>query len=54
MAYYWRTYENILAIGDFNLSVDNSYLEDFTQGYDLDSLIKKPNCYQSSTQVALI
>ena len=49
MAYYWRTYENILTIGDFNLSVDNSYLEDFTQGYDLDSLIKKPTFYQSST-----
>ena len=27
----------------------NSYLEDFTQGYDLRSLIKKPTCYQSST-----
>ena len=49
MAYYWRTYENILTIGDFNLSVDNSYLEDFTQGYDLGSLIKKPTFYQSST-----
>ena len=49
MAYYWWTYENILTIGDFNLSVDNSYLEDFTQGYDLGSLIKKPTCYQSST-----
>ena len=49
MAYYWRTYQNILTIGDFNLSVDNSYLEDVTQGYDLGSLIKKPTCYQSST-----
>ena len=49
MAYYWRTYENILTIGDFNLSVDNSYLEYFTQGYDLGSLIKKPTFYQSST-----
>ena len=45
MAYYLQTYENILTIGDFNLSVDNSYLEDFTQGYDLDSLMKKPTCY---------
>ena len=49
MVYYWRTYENILTIGDLNLSVDNSYLEDFTQGYDLGSLMKKPTCYQSST-----
>ena len=49
MAYYWRTYENILTISDFNLSVDNSYLEDSAQGYDLGSLIKKPTFYQSST-----
>ena len=27
--YYLQTYENILAIGDFNLSVDNSHLEAF-------------------------
>ena len=38
-----------MTIGDFNLSVDNSYLEDFTHGYDLGSLIKKPTCYQFST-----
>ena len=49
MAYYLQTYENILAVGDFNLSVDSSYLEDFTQGYNLGSLMKKPTCYQSST-----
>ena len=44
--HYLRTYENILAIGDFNLSVDNSRLEAFMQAYDFSSLIKKPNCYQ--------
>ena len=48
MAPYLRMYENILTIGDFNLSVDNSHPEDFMQGYDLSSLIKKP-CYQSNT-----
>ena len=47
--YYLRTYENILAIGDFSLSVDNSHLEVFMQAYDFSSLIKKPTCYQSNT-----
>ena len=47
--YYLQTDENILAIGDFNLSVDNSHLEAFMQAYDFSSLIKKPTCYQSIT-----
>ena len=47
--YYLRTYENILAIGDFNLSLDNSHLEVFMQAYDFGSLIKKPTYYQSYT-----
>ena len=47
--YYLQTYENMLAIGDFNLSVDNSHLEALMQAYDFSSLIKKPACYQSNT-----
>ena len=47
--HYLQTYENILAIGDFNLSVDNSHLEAFIQAYDFGSLIKKPTRYQSNT-----
>ena len=46
--YYLQTYENILAIGDFNLSVDNSHLEVFMQAYDFSSLIKKHISYQSN------
>ena len=49
MAYYLRTYENISTIGDLNISVDNSHLEDFMQSYGLSSLIKKRTCYQSNT-----
>ena len=47
--YYLRTYENILALGDINLSVNNSHLEALLQAYDFRSLIKKPTCYQSNT-----
>ena len=45
-----QMYENILTIGDFNLSIDNSHLEAFMQGDDRSSLIKKPTCLQSNTQ----
>ena len=47
--YYLGTYENILAISDFNLPVDKSHLEAFMQAYDFSSLVKKPTCYQCST-----
>ena len=47
--YYLQTHENILAIGDFNLPVDNSDLEAFMQAYDFSSLIKKTTCYESNT-----
>ena len=47
--YYLRTCENILAIGDFNLPVDNSHLEAFMKAHDFSSLIKKLTCYQSNT-----
>ena len=47
--HYLRTYENILAIGYFNLSVDNSHLKAFMQTYEFSRLIKKPICYQSIT-----
>ena len=45
---YLQIYENILAIGDFNLSVNNSHLQAFMQAYDFRSLIKKPTCHQSN------
>ena len=38
--HYLQTYEHILEIGDFNLSVDNSHLEAFMQVYDFSSLMK--------------
>ena len=49
MGYYLQTYENIPTVDDFNISVDNSYLEDFMQSYGLSSLINKKTCYQSNT-----
>ena len=47
--YYLRMHENILAIGNFKLPVNNRHLEAFMQAYEFSSLIKKPTCYQSNT-----
>ena len=41
-------YENMILIGDFNLTVENINLEIFMNTYDLECLIKKPTCYQST------
>ena len=38
-----------MAIGDFNLSAENSQLEAFMQAYDFRSIIKKLTCYQTNT-----
>ena len=40
--------ENIVLIGDFNYSVENKHLADFTTLFNLESLIKSPICFQSS------
>ena len=41
-------YEYIILIGDFNSSVGNKHLADFTTLFNLESLIKSPICFQSS------
>ena len=52
--YYLRTYENILPIGDFNLSVDNSHLEAFMKLMILAVLSRNQLVINVIPQVALI
>ena len=42
-------YENVILIGDFNLTAENKNLEVFMNAFDLESLIKKPTCFQSTS-----
>ena len=37
-----------MLIGDFNSSVENKHLADFTTLFNLESLIKPPTCFQFS------
>ena len=42
-------YENVMLIGDFNLTAENKNLEVFMNTFDLECLIKKPTCFQSTS-----
>ena len=41
-------YDKTVLIGGFNLTIDNKSLENFITTFDLERLIKKPTCFQSS------
>ena len=44
---YTETYENIITLGDFNLTVENPQLNGFIQLHDMSHLINKPTCFKS-------
>ena len=41
-------FENIMLIGDLNLTVTNKNLEVFMNTFSVDSLINRPTCFQSA------
>ena len=43
-----REKENIMLIGHFNLATENKNLQVFMNTFDLECLIKKPTCFQST------
>ena len=46
-------YENVILIGDFNLIVNNKNLGVFMNTFNLESLINKPTCFQSSNPTCI-
>ena len=40
-------FENILAIGDLNISIEDNNMKMFCQSYNLKSRIKVPTCYKN-------
>ena len=44
---YSVQYEQIVLFGDFNMSIENSHLQNLMQIYDLSPLTKEPACFQS-------
>ena len=47
VALYISTYENYIALGDFNVKVDNNAISSFCDAFDLVNLIRKPTCYKN-------
>ena len=48
-----RQYDKTVLIGDFNLTIDNKSLENFMTTFDLECLIQKPTCFQSSNPTCI-
>ena len=44
---YSAQYEHIVIFGNFNMSIENSHLQNLMQIYDLSPLIKEPTYFQS-------
>ena len=40
-------YDNILLMGDFNLTIENKHLEELLSLFNIKSLISSPTCFQS-------
>ena len=47
LALYSSNYQNLIILGDFNVSIDNSYMAGFCDTDDLRSLIMEPKCYKN-------
>ena len=43
----FKSYENIILIGDFNLEISDSHMNSFCAIYHLTSLIKEPTYYKN-------
>ena len=55
LALYSSNYENFIILGDFNIGIDNSYMGDIRDTYDLKSLIiTKATCWKIPANTAWI
>ena len=51
---YSAKYENIILIGDFNVSPEDSHIERFCESYWLKNLIKVPTCHKNPQNLSCI
>ena len=51
---YSAKYENIILIGDFNVSPEDSHMERFCGSYWLKNLIKVPTCHKNPQNLSCI
>ena len=44
---YSSKYEHFLVMGDFNVEIDDKFMSNFCESYNLSSLIKEPTCFKN-------
>ena len=49
LTFYSEKYDNILLMGDFNITPENHHIKDFTDSNEFENLIKKPTCFKSTS-----
>ena len=47
LTFYWSTHDNILLMGDFNTTLDNSNFNELIGDHELSSLISEPTYFKS-------
>ena len=48
LTFYSEKYDNVLLMGDFNMTPENHHLKDFTDSNDFENLVKGPTCLKST------
>ena len=54
LAFYNEKYDNILLLGDFNMTPENHRLKDFTDSNDFENLIKEPTCFKRTSPTTIV
>ena len=44
---YFSKYDNIIALGDFNVEMSNTHLQEFSATFSLTNLIKESTCFKN-------
>ena len=47
-------YENIILLGDYKASIEDSFMKNFCENYDLRSLVKEPTCFKNPKRPSCI
>ena len=53
LTYYHSSYDDILLLGDFNMSFSNKNMKDLCNMCELNHLIKEPTCFKSSNPLCI-
>ena len=47
LTFYWSTHDNILLMGDFNVTLDNPNFNELIEDYGISALISEPSCFKN-------